>query len=170
MGRWAANELWRKPQLKTQTRHSTRRVFVCVLWVWDSNSFSQMKLCVSFAVWVFKGEESRKLGVRRWIQWCGKHIFSTLSKNKHIVVNIFEYRYTLQPLLSAFTNVPLLKLWPEVLFWHYSCTWYHDVLPFGRGLRWQSICWEKVKGLSWVLVWLCVHARMAHRYLSMSLR
>lgn len=82
-----------KLHLKTQTKQ--RLAFhtesVCLRGV-SLGFVIRVNLCVSLVVCVFKGEESGRLGVKYWLQWCDKYIHSTLSNNKHTVVNMFEYR------------------------------------------------------------------------------
>lgn len=92
LGRWAGK--WKVEKALPQSTNKTvpyipsESVCLCV----SFGFVVGVHLCVSFVVCVLKGEESGRLGVGHWLQWCSKHIFSTLSNNKHIVVNMFEYR------------------------------------------------------------------------------
>lgn len=63
------NEHWRKLHLKTQTRQSPtfHMESVCLCEV-SLGFFIPVNLCVSLVVCVFQGEESRRLGVGRWLQ------------------------------------------------------------------------------------------------------
>ncbi|CAB1424312.1 unnamed protein product [Pleuronectes platessa] len=49
-----------------------------------------------------QGEEAGRLGVGRWLQCCGKHIYSSQCNNKHTVVNPSEYSVYCQPRTPRF--------------------------------------------------------------------